>query len=134
MKPAIFTMTDAVLRVGETNYELAVDEARCEISASTATWKGIGGNTLPYLTETNATLRLTYPQDWKTAQSLSNYLHDHHGELQQVTLTPQAGGASFTMDVRMLAGSIGGTANQLASSSVTLPCSMPAKAPAPVIP
>lgn len=65
-----------------------------------------------------------YAQDWTTPKSFSRYLEAHDGEIKTVKFKPQAGVGlpSFTVDLQITAGPIGGAVDSIAVGSISLPC------------
>lgn len=119
---APFSMKNAVVQIDVDDYAAAVSAATITPSASTVTWKGLKPASV--FSDTGAptwTLQLDYAQDWSDPDSLSRYLHDHTGQTKTVIITPVDGsGASFTLDVIITPGAIGGAVDQVATASVTL--------------
>jgi hypothetical protein len=95
---------------------------------ATKTWTGLGGNTITRVTrEESWTCALSYGQDWETDGSLSRYLHEHAGEEVPATFTPLNGGDPWYATVTLAAGPIGGTGQDFANGSVTLPSTRPSQ-------
>lgn len=91
-------------------------------SYSPITWSGLHPDasfTDPGSGTWSCTLR--YAQDWETANSLSQYLFDHEGETVPMTFKPRAGsGPTFTADVTIIPGAIGGDVNAYSTAEVVL--------------
>lgn len=118
-------LKDVLLTVGTDNYEAHVSEVVFEPSTSIQTWQGL----TPTATFTDATgatwtCKLTFAQDWATANSLSKYLFDNEGTTKAVKFKPKkpATGTAPTWSatVVIVPGSIGGTVNTFATASVVL--------------
>lgn len=104
-----------------TEYAAEVSDAQLVPSASVQTWQGL---TPPsqYSDVGPATWQcnLTFAQDYDEALSLATFLFEHEGEVIPMEFEPQVGGASFTADVVVTPGLIGGAVNTYAEASVTL--------------
>ncbi|MFE6733425.1 hypothetical protein [Microbacterium sp. NPDC057650] len=119
-----FVLKDCMLTVEADNYEAHVSQVQFDPSSQSQSWQGL----TPAASFTDAGLAtwavtLAYAQDWVTPAALSRYLFEHEGESKSMTFAPKAGGPSFTAEVTIAAGSIGGTVNQYAVATVTLPVS-----------
>lgn len=120
-----------VFSIAADSYEAAIDSASFTPTASQITWTG--GDGASYSDQTAATwaLALNYVQDWVTVNSLSQYLHANEGLSKTVTFRPQDGvGPSFTAQVSITPGSIGGAVNTFATATVTLGSTKPVLVPA----
>lgn len=108
-----------------------VDAVTFTPSSSTTTWTGLGKNTHTDSSIATWTLVLNYVQDWDSTNSLSRYLFAHEGETVEMEFAPRAaGGPSFTANVVITPGAIGGTVNAFATTSVTLGSDKPVLVPA----
>lgn len=116
----------ATLKIDADNYESAISSAQFTPTSSVV-FTGINGRKI---SKGKWTLAVDHAQDWKTATSLSNYLHAHEGESKEVVLIPEGGGPSFTATIAIAAGTIGGPADTLAASSVSFESSKPVITPA----
>lgn len=116
-------MKDVVFEVGTDSYEKHVSSVVITPATSPATWKGLN----PEATFTNVgaatwTVDISFAQDWETANSLALYLFNNQGETKTVTFKPQSGsGPSVDIDVIIVAGSIGGSIDSFAETTVSLP-------------
>lgn len=100
-------------------------------SSSQTTWKGLGGNTHTDSSTPTWTCQLDYVQDWISETSLSGYLMDHSGETIAATFRPQSGaGPTFTVNLSVVPGAIGGQVDAYSTTSVTLGCDEPVRVPA----
>jgi len=98
-----------------------VDQVIFTPSSSSQTWTGLGQNTHTDVSTATWTLGLRYAQDWASATSLSRYLFDNEGDTVSMTFRPKSGaGPSFTAQVVITPGAIGGDVNAYATASVTL--------------
>ena len=116
-----FTLKDVALSLGSDDYAAHVDQVTFTPASSTTTWTGLKSNTFTDVSTATWTVTLNYAQDWTTEDSLSLYLFENEGETVTATFKPRAGvGPSFTADLVITPGAIGGTVNQVATASVTL--------------
>lgn len=132
VKPLVMKDVDLIIG-GETgdNYKKHIDGCTYTPASSVATWTGAGGNTHTDSSTATWTLALSYVQDWDTPDSLCAFLLEHEGETVAVTFTPRSGaGPSFTSDVTITPGAIGGQVNQFATTTTTLGSTKPQLVPA----
>lgn len=133
---APFVLKDALLTIGVDNYETNVSSVKFTPSASAVTWQGL----TPASAFSDAaspvwTCTLAYAQDWKTANSLAQYLLANAGAQKVCVFKPQGaatGSPVFTATLILVPGEIGGDVNTVQVSSVT--CGVvgaPAKTAAP---
>ncbi len=127
--PDPITIKDAVLTLSLNgtdvyDYKAAVAKARLAPTVSVSTFTGIGGQKVVSLDDVAWALEVDYPQDWATANSLSQFLLANAGKTATAVLTPKAGGTpkTATVTVLLVPGGIGGTYGQRADESVSLPC------------
>lgn len=115
-------LKDYTLKIAADNYEKAVDGVTFTPSGSTITWSGPIGSDFTDAAATTWKAEISYVQDWRTAGSLSRYLFDHDGETVSCTFVPSSavGEPSFTADLVVMAGAIGGKTRAFATTSVTL--------------
>jgi hypothetical protein len=125
-------LTDVLLTVGTDTYEAHVSGVTFTPTSPTVTWKGLTPTSVHTFGGTATwTVTLNYAQDWETANSLSIYLMENEGETVSMTFEPKSGGASFTANVILTPGGIGGDVDTVAVSSVTLGVSgKPVRTPA----
>jgi len=116
--PALINMNRATLKIGTDNYEKSVSTARGVPTSPIGKFKGIGGNTSKVAGVADWLLNLTYAQDWKTENSLSQYALANHGLTKVVELVPETGGGTFTVTVLVVAGDFGGDADTTTTASV----------------
>lgn len=115
------TLKNVLFTVGADDYAKHVSAVEFVPSTSTTTWKGLHPDAV--FTDVAAatwTCNLSFAQDWETVDSLSAYLFDHEGDTVSVTFEPQAGGTGFSADLVITPGSIGGTVDSTAVSTVAL--------------
>lgn len=106
------------------NYSKHVDQVEFSPKTQPQTWAGLGGNTHSDQSMATWDVTIRYAQDWDTAGSLSTYLYDNEGLKVPVQFRPRSGvGSTFTANVTLSPGSVGGQGNQLGTpTSVTLGC------------
>lgn len=119
-------MKDVLLTLGTDNHQAAASAVvfTPQTNVTTVTWKGLTPSSVHTESEaepTAWTVAITYAQDWDTAGSLSQFLMDNAGDTVPITFAPRSGsGPSFTADVVVVPGPIGGTRGQVAESTVTM--------------
>lgn len=118
-----FVMKDVTLQVDVDNYEAHVSQVELQPTTSTQTWKGLTPEAV--FTDQSAptwAFLLAFAQDWSTPNSLSQYLFDHIGEVKAVTFVPDvnSGQGTWTADVVIGPGAVGGTVDGFAVATVTL--------------
>lgn len=116
-----FMLRDCLFQVAADNYEAHVSQVEFVPSTTKATYKGLTPAAV-FTFSGGATwlCNLGYAQDWATANSLARYLHEHEGETVEVTFEPLKGGTAITASIIIEPGSIGGTVDNVASSTVSL--------------
>lgn len=121
--PAPLYFDDAVLSMGGDDYAPAASSAALTPSVSSTTFYGLKEDAIFPESSVDWTLDITFVQDWDSASSLSRYLWSNQGTvIENVTLSPRDGtGPSFTMDVHIVPGAIGGNTRAHATSTVSLP-------------
>ncbi len=126
VKPLV--LKDMRFKVAADNYEKHVSKVQFVPSSSTKTWKG----GTPAATFTDATTptwvcQVDYVQDWETADSFSRYLFEHIGETVAAELTPTTGDdqPSFTANIVITPGAIGGQIDEFGTTSVTFGSDLP---------
>lgn len=127
-------MKDVELLIGSgtpDDFRKHVSGATYTPTAPTQSWTGLGGNTHTDVGAPTWVLDLAYVQDWSSDNSLSRWLYEHQGETHPVELRPIAGeGPSFTSNVTITPGAIGGQVNAFATTSVQLGTDAPVLVPA----
>lgn len=116
-------LKDVEATIGTDDYRRHLSQVEFTPSSSTTSWTGLGLNTHTDSSTATWALTLKYAQDWDDPDSLSRYLYDHEGETVAMTFRPRSGiGPSFTAQVVITPGAIGGSVNAYAETSVTLGC------------
>lgn len=126
VKPLI--LKDVELLIGGTtpdDFRKHVSEVTFTPSASSTSWTGLGANTHTDASTATWTCTLKYVQDWDSLKSLSRYLYTEEGKTVPIVFKPRAGtgaGASpsFSANIVITPGAIGGQVNSFAETSVTL--------------
>lgn len=123
---APFVLKDAVLNVDADSYEAHVSSVQFAPTSSTVTWQGITpAASFSDSTSPTWTCTLAYAQDWTTADALSQYLMDNAGQTKTIVFQPlgaTSGDPTFTAEVIIAAGPIGGPVNTVQVGTVTLGC------------
>ena len=114
-------MDAADLNIDGDDYAAHISGASFVPTTSQVNWTGAKPGAV-FTRQTRATwvLNLNFGQDWESAESLSQYLHDNEGEVKPITLAPVSGGKSFTADVVIAPGTIGAEINTFGVSTVAL--------------
>lgn len=121
-----FIMRDCKLTVEADNYEAHVSQVQFDPSSSVVRFKGLTPTSNhAFGTTADWTATLAYAQDWSTANSLSEYLHNHEGESIDVEFEPVNGGRSISATLIVTPGSIGGQVDAVAVASVQLGSTKP---------
>ena len=108
--------------IGTDGYKAAIESATLTPTTPTEKFRDVGGGIQTVSGAPEWDLTITLAQDLKTASSLSQYLITEQGKKKIVVFTPQTGGKGFTITALIIAAGVGGAANAVAKSSVTLPC------------
>lgn len=125
-------LKDVVLSLGADSYEKHVSGVTFTPSAATITWQGLTPTAkFTDVAAADWTCQLDYVQDWDTPDSLSQYLFENEGAEIAATFKPRSGsGPSFTANLVITPGAIGGVVNAYATTSVTLGSDKPVLVPA----
>lgn len=126
-------LKDVILTIGEagSDYRKHADGVTFTPASAQQTWTGLGLNTHTDSSAATWTAVISYVQDWDSADSLSRYFYENEGKTVPMTFQPKSGsGASFTANVSITAGAIGGAVNTFGTTSVTLGSDKPALTPA----
>lgn len=110
------------ITIGTDGYKAAITSATLTPTTPTEIIRDIGGGIQAVAGVPEWALGLNFAQDWKTLNSLSQYLIANQGTKKSVVFTPQTGGKGFTIQALMIAAAAGGAGNAAAKSDVTLPC------------
>lgn len=122
-----FIMGDATITIAGTDYAAQVSSAVFTPTSSIVTWKGLDpGSGVSFPTTATWTLDLTYAQDYTSDTTLASYLLAHEGEtIADVVFAPVAGGRTFTADITITPGAIGGAVDSVAEGTVSLGSTTP---------
>lgn len=125
-------LKDVVAIIGTDDFRKHLSAVEFTPSSSQTTWTGLGLNTHTDVSTATWVAALTYAQDWDSTNSLSRFLYENEGETVAMTFQPRSGtGPSFTANVVITPGAIGGAVNAYAETSVSLGCDgKPALVPA----
>lgn len=117
-------LKDTILTIGTDAFQKAISQTIFTPSAETKTWAGLGANTVTDVGTATWTAQLDYMQDWDTTTSLSRYLYTNEGVTVPASFSPRSGsGPSFTTNLVITPGAIGGAVNEFATASISLGCS-----------
>lgn len=134
LTPKPLVLKDVELTIGSgtaDDFRKYVSSVAFTPSSSSITWTGLGLNTHTDVATATWTCDLTFVQDWESADSLSRYLYDNEGETVPVTFRPKSGvGPSFTANISVTPGAIGGSVNAYAEATVSLGSDKPVLVPA----
>lgn len=106
--------------IGTDGYKAAIESAVLTPTTPTEVFRDIGGGISTVAGAPEWDLTLSFAQDLKTANSLTQYLITNQGNKKTVVYTPLATGKTFTVTVLIIAGAVGGPGNAVAKSSVKL--------------
>ena len=126
---APFVLRDVDLTFGADNYEAHVSQVEFIPSASVLTWTGLANNTHSATPTATWVVTMSGAQDWDTANSLSQYLHENEGDTIAVTFKPADGQGTFATTVTITPANIGGTGGAFSVFTVTMGCTKPAFTP-----
>lgn len=122
-KPII--LNDMVLQIASDNYEASISKAQLDPTTPTQTFRGLTPAAVYPLAGTPVWLfSLEYAQDWETTNSLAQYLMANAGAQKTITMKPKkpiTTGATYTFDVIIVPGPIGGSVDTVAVGSAQLP-------------
>lgn len=124
-------LADSLITLGTDNYQAAISSAVLTPSTpAPVVFKGLTP-TAKWTRQGLAdwTCDLEFVQDPDSATSLSNYLHDHEGEVIDAVIEPNNGGASFATTVNIVAGAIGGAVETYGTATASMPCTKPVRTP-----
>jgi len=120
--PVPLYFDDVVLTIDGDDYAPAASQASLEPSTSSTVFHGLKPDDNFPASSTDWSLTLAFVQDWDSTASLARYLFANQGSTIATTLKPKSGsGPSFTMNLHIVPGSIGGTTRSHATTTVTLP-------------
>lgn len=119
--PSPLLMKDATLTIGTDEFAGAVSSVALTPSTSVVTFKGLNPDaTFTDVTAPTWTCDLTYAQDWDSTNSLSMYLFENAGETVEAVFAPKAGGRSWTVNIIITPGAVGGAVDSFATATVSL--------------
>lgn len=121
---APLVLKDVLMQIGANNYETALSAAQFVPTASSVSWQGLTpSSSFTDVSSATWAAALTFAQDWDTPQSLSEFLFDNEGQTVPATFRPRNGrGSSFTTNLVITPGAIGGTVNTFNEATVNLGC------------
>lgn len=118
-----FVLKDATFQVGTDNYESNVSTVKFTPSVTTVTWQPITpANPFQDSSAPVWSCEISYAQDWKTANSLSQYLLTNQGTQKVVVFKPQGvttGSPIWTATLIIVPGDIGGDVSTVQVGTVT---------------
>lgn len=127
-------LKNCTVKIDADSYEAATSSVTFvpSVATSTVTFKGLTPTarfSFPTAEPSEWVANIDYAQDWQTAESLANYLHEHEGDEVACEFVPEAGSGmpSFTSTLTIVPGQIGGAVDAVAVSSVSLPATKPVK-------
>ncbi len=124
--PTLFALTDSTLTLGGDDFSTEVSAVTWTPSYTDLSHTGINGNVTPVASSATWSAAITFAQS-TDVDGLAAYLDDMDGQSIDAVFTPHSGGPAFTATVVARAGAIGGTANTVATASVTLPSTRPVR-------
>lgn len=121
--PTPLYLKDVILTVDGDTYEKAVSSVTLTPAVAMATFKGLDEAAV-YNESGAATWNadIVYVQDWDSIHSFSAYLFANQGSKVTMTFKPKSlSGGTFSATVLIVHGSIGGTVDAFATSTVSMP-------------
>ena len=120
--PTPLYFDDVILTIDGDDYAPAASQATLEPNTSTTVFHGLKPDDNFPASSTDWALTVAFVQDWDSATSLARFLFANQGSTIATTLKPKSGsGPSFTMDLHIVPGSVGGTTRSHATTTVNLP-------------
>lgn len=118
-------MKDVLFTAGEgtpADFAAELSSVLFEPESETVTWKGLKpASAFTESTPPTWAATLKYAQDWDSETSFSRWLWDNQGTTAPVTFQPKSGvGPSFTANLTIISGPLGGDVDTYAESEVTL--------------
>lgn len=105
------------------NYAKSVSSVTFTPTTNAITWSGLGLNTYTGASIATWICAIEFAQDWKTPNSLSQYLFNNEGNQVDMSFKPELNdGPSFTCPILIVPGAIGGAVNAVSVATVSLPC------------
>lgn len=131
VSPLVMKNVVAIIGDTENDYRKHLDGVTFTPASSVNTWTGLGLNTHTDAATATWTVDLSFVQDWETTDSLCQFLFENEGETVPMEFQPKDGsGPSFTANVVIVPGAIGGTVNTFAVTTVSLGSDKPVLVPA----
>ena len=116
-----FVLKDSVFKVEADDYAGHTSAVEFVPSSSPVVWKGLKpASVFTDVASATWVCNVALAQDWDTPNSLSRYLFEHEGEAVEVIFEPASGGTGFSATLVITPGSIGGTVDGVAVSTVSL--------------
>lgn len=119
-----FVLVDAIMTVGTDDYQTAISSVQFVPASATVTWQGLTpASAFTGQTSATWTCKLKYAQDWKTTNSLAQYLLANAGTTKTAVFKPQGvttGSPIITATLMIVPGPIGGDVNTVQVGEVTL--------------
>lgn len=121
---APIVLKDCALLIGADNYEAHVSGVKFVPAVTAVAWKGLTPTSV--FSDASAPVWscvLSYAQDWKTTNSLSQYLLANAGTQKVAVFKPQgitSGNPIFTATIIIVPGEIGGDVDTVPVSTVTM--------------
>lgn len=117
-------LKDVVLTLGTDAYQKHVSGVVFTPKGSSISWQGMTPDAkFTDVAAADWTCDLSYVQDWETEDSLSRFLFEHEGETIEAEFKPRSGsGPTFTADLVITPGAIGGQVNSYATTTASLGC------------
>lgn len=121
------TLNNIDLKLGTDNYEAHVNKARLVPTTPVTKWKGMTpGSAVNMAGDPEWVLELSFAQDHETANSMSLYLMANIGKIIPFALKPvkpvgPATAATYSGNVLVLPGPVGGDLDTTAVGDVSLP-------------
>lgn len=121
---APFVLKDALLTIATDNYEKHVSGVVFTPQMTPVTWQGLTPDSaFSDASSPTWTCQMDYAQDWKTTNSLAQYLLTNAGLQKVAVFKPQGattGSPIFTATLIIVPGPIGGTVNTVQTGTVTM--------------
>lgn len=121
-------LTKYLVKIGDDNYEAAVDSLTFTPSSSRSSW--VGGDGGSYTASSIATweVGVGFAQDFVTPEGLTRYLLENEGKAETIEYTPQDGNPESPLVrsvVTLSPGMFGGSVNNWAGSTATFGSTRP---------
>jgi hypothetical protein len=126
-------MKDVDFTVEAVDYAAELASVLFETDSDQVTWRGLKPtSSFTQATPPTYTCTIRYAQDWDEPASFARFLYDNDGETVAATFVPRDGGPSFTANIQVISGPIGGDVDTYAESTVSLGSDRPVLVP-PVV-